>query len=61
MNTPAAVPYENDEGIRAPIPPKRETMLLPDQDNFQFRKQQVVQNVCPLRDFKREGGEFELP
>lgn len=43
--------------MRAPIPPKREQMILPDEDNFRFRKRRVQQprSVCPLRNFELEG------
>lgn len=31
-------------------------MLLPEDDNFNFRiRQNTILNVCPLRDFQREG------
>lgn len=43
--------------MRAPIPPKREQMILPDEDNFRFRKRRVQpsRSVCPLRNFELEG------
>lgn len=49
--------YNEDDNVRAPIPPKREQMILPDEDNFRFRKRRVQppRSVCPLRNFELEG------
>lgn len=48
---------EAEDNVRAPIPPKREQMILPDEDNFRFRKRRAQQprSVCPLRNFELEG------
>lgn len=52
-----AIPLNEDDNVRAPIPPKREQMILPDEDNFRFRKRRVQppRSVCPLRNFELEG------
>lgn len=52
-----AIPFNEDDNVRAPIPPKREQMILPDEDNFRFRKRRVQppRSVCPLRNFELEG------
>lgn len=47
----------DEEFVREPIPPKRETMILPEEDNFRCRKKRVVpsRSICPLRNFELEG------
>lgn len=52
-----AIPHNEDDNVRAPIPPKREQMILPEEDNFRFRKRRVQppRSVCPLRNFELEG------
>lgn len=46
----------DEDEVRAPIPPKRDIMILPEEDNFRFRKRRTTaQNLCPLRNFAREG------
>lgn len=51
------IPIDDDDNVRAPIPPKREQMIMPNEDNFRFRKRRAVhaRNVCPLRNFELEG------
>lgn len=46
-----------DDYVRDPIPPKRETLVTPDGDNFQSRRRRIVSSraVCPLRNFELEG------
>lgn len=43
--------------VRDPILPKRETLLLPEEDNFLQRKKRIKSHlpVCPLRNFELEG------
>lgn len=49
-----------DEEVRAPIPPKREQMILPEEDNFRYRKRRnITHNVCPLRNFQEEAEQQE--
>lgn len=52
-----AVNIEDNEEVRAPIPAKEETMILPEDDNFRFRGNRRIakHNICPLRNFEREG------
>lgn len=46
----------DEDSVRAPIPPKREQMIMPDEDNFRYRKRRnITHNVCPLRNFQEEG------
>lgn len=54
-NFVSSMPTESE--IRAPIPPKREQMIMPDEDNFRLRKRRVIplRTVCPLRNFELEG------
>lgn len=52
----AAMPYTNDEGVREPIPVKREQMIANDEDIFRSRiRRPLSHNVCPLRNFQLEG------
>lgn len=52
----AAVPYFNDEGVREPIPVKREQLVGTDEDIFRSRiRRPLSHNVCPLRNFQLEG------
>lgn len=47
--------------MRAPIPAKEETMILPEDDNFRFRNRRIPKhNICPLRNFEREGGMYDF-
>lgn len=49
----ASLPGEAE--IRAPIPSKKEQLLMPNDDNFRCRKRPASQfTVCPLRNFERE-------
>lgn len=54
----ADVECVDDGGVRAPIPSKREQLLLPEDDNFRVtnanRKRRPMLTVCPLRNFARE-------
>ncbi|KAJ6641241.1 UBX domain-containing protein 7 [Pseudolycoriella hygida] len=51
----ATATLPDEDGVRAPIPPKREQMILPEEDNFRFRKRRnITHNVCPLRNFQEE-------
>lgn len=51
-----AVPYFNDEGVREPIPVKREQLVGADDDIFRSRiRRPLSHNVCPLRNFQLEG------
>lgn len=58
--TTADVEYVEEDGVRAPIPSRREQLLLPEDDNFRMsaaannRKRRPVLTVCPLRNFARE-------
>lgn len=53
---PAAFPYFNEDGIREPIPVKREQLVNADDDNFRSRiRRPLSHNVCPLRNFQLEG------
>lgn len=52
----ATATLPDEEGVRAPIPPKREQMIMPEEDIFRYRKRRnVTHNVCPLRNFQQEG------
>lgn len=65
LNQPSTSAFENlagpnmpileEDNVRAPIPPKRETLILPEEDNFRFRKRRNAHQICPLRNFEREG------
>lgn len=48
--------YDEDY-VREPIPPKRETLVMPEGDNFQFRRKRIMpsRSICPLRNFELEG------
>lgn len=48
---------DDDEVIRPPILPKREQLLMPNEDNFRYRKRRTAatRSVCPLRNFEHEG------
>lgn len=54
----ADVEYVDEDGVRAPIPARREQLLLPEDDNFRVatanRKRRPMLTVCPLRNFARE-------
>lgn len=54
----AEVEYVEEDGVRAPIPAKREQLLMPEDDNFRVttanRKRRPMLTVCPLRNFARE-------
>ncbi|XP_037043323.1 UBX domain-containing protein 7 [Bradysia coprophila] len=51
----ATATLPDEDGVRAPIPPKREQMILPEEDNFRYRKRRnITHNVCPLRNFQEE-------
>lgn len=56
--TAADVECVDEDGVRAPIPAKREQLLLPEDDNFRVttanRKRRPMLTVCPLRNFARE-------
>lgn len=56
-STDANLPIDNDDEVRPPILPKREQLILPNEDNFRYRKRRTVANrpVCPLRNFELEG------
>lgn len=51
----------DEDGVRAPIPARREQMLQPEEDNFRMRVRRPfatpfgAHNVCPLRNFQLEG------
>lgn len=53
------LPIDNDDDtVRPPILPKREQLILPNEDNFRaYRKRRtaVSRSVCPLRNFELEG------
>lgn len=48
---------DDEEVIRPPILPKREQLLMPNEDNFRYRKRRTAatRSVCPLRNFELEG------
>lgn len=56
-STDANLPIDDDDDIRPPILPKREQLILPNEDNFRYRKRRTVaaRTVCPLRNFELEG------
>lgn len=51
------LPIDDEDDIRPPILPKREQLILPNEDNFRYRKRRTVaaRTVCPLRNFELEG------
>lgn len=51
------LPMDDEEVIRPPILPKREQLLMPNEDNFRYRKRRTAatRSVCPLRNFELEG------
>lgn len=51
------LPMDDEEVIRPPILPKREQLLMPNEDNFRYRKRRAAatRSVCPLRNFELEG------
>lgn len=52
----ASLPYSNDEGVREPIPVKREQLVASDDDIFRSRiRRPLSHTVCPLRNFQLEG------
>lgn len=56
----ATATLPDEDGVRPPIPPKREQLLLPEEDNFRYRKRRnVTHNVCPLRNFQQEAEQQE--
>lgn len=56
-STDANLPIDNEDEVRPPILPKREQLILPNEDNFRYRKRRTVATrpVCPLRNFELEG------
>lgn len=48
---------DDNDDVRPPILPKREQLLMPNEDNFRYRKRRTVpsRTVCPLRNFELEG------
>lgn len=56
-STDANLPIDDEDDIRPPILPKREQLILPNEDNFRYRKRRsvVARPVCPLRNFELEG------
>ncbi|CAD7093922.1 unnamed protein product [Hermetia illucens] len=50
------IPVEPGEDyVRAPIPSRKEQLVMPEDDNFRFRKRRAPAfSVCPLRNFARE-------
>lgn len=56
----ATATLPDEDSVRAPIPPKREQMILPEEDNFRYRKRRnITHNVCPLRNFQEEAEQQE--
>lgn len=52
----SAIPYSNEDGVREPIPVKREQLVNEEDDNFRTRQRRPLShNVCPLRNFQLEG------
>lgn len=53
----ANLPIDDEDDVRPPILPKREQLILPNEDNFRYRKRRTVtaRPVCPLRNFELEG------
>lgn len=51
------MPIDDEDEVRPPILPKREQLILPNEDNFRYRKRRTVaaRTVCPLRNFELEG------
>lgn len=51
------LPIDDEDEVRPPILPKREQLILPNEDNFRYRKRRTVaaRTVCPLRNFELEG------
>ena len=49
---------DDGDGVMAPIPARREQLVLPEDDNFRVahptRKRRPMLTVCPLRNFARE-------
>lgn len=47
----------DEDNVRAPIPPKREQIIMPEEDIFRNRKRRIVplRTACPLRNFELEG------
>lgn len=56
-STDANLPIGDEDEVRPPIAPKREQLILPNEDNFRYRKRRTVaaRTVCPLRNFELEG------
>lgn len=56
-STDANLPIEDEDDVRPPIAPKREQLILPNEDNFRYRKRRTAaaSTVCPLRNFELEG------
>ncbi|XP_031631535.1 UBX domain-containing protein 7-like [Contarinia nasturtii] len=56
-STDANLPIDDDDEVRPPILPKREQLILPNEDNFRYRKRltTATRTVCPLRNFELEG------
>ncbi|XP_055309682.1 UBX domain-containing protein 7 isoform X2 [Sitodiplosis mosellana] len=57
-STDANLPIDDEDEVRPPIAPKREQLILPNEDNFRYRKRRTVASrttVCPLRNFELEG------
>lgn len=56
-STDANLPIDDEDEVRPPIAPKREQLILPNEDNFRYRKRRTVaaRTVCPLRNFELEG------
>lgn len=49
---------DGEDDVRAPILPKREQLIMPNEDNFRpYRKRRsvVARSACPLRNFELEG------
>lgn len=51
------LPIDDEDEVRPPILPKREQLILPNEDNFRYRKRRTAtaRTVCPLRNFELEG------
>lgn len=56
-STDANLPIDDEDDIRPPDAPRREQLILPNEDNFRYRKRRTVASraVCPLRNFELEG------
>lgn len=52
-NIPELDPSDPDY-VRPPVAPKRDILMLPEEDNFR-RRYNVRQALCPMRNFAREG------